>query len=141
VRVEPLYEHFYSAKARYLLPRWYGRDGEWERFADDSTQTIGGKEGSALYSHIVWEMSRHHRINDFFEHNRVSWPRIRQGYLDREALYGETIRHLNELCILAAGARDKSTMRAVLPRIGERWDEDVWKQKKYFDEFRQWAGR
>jgi hypothetical protein len=125
VRVDPQYEHFYSAKARYLLPRWYGQEGEWERFADQSARTIGGKEGSALYAHIAWEMSRHFRVSDFFEQNGVSWSRIRQGYVDREALYGETVRHLNELCLLAGGARDKSTVRAVLPRIGDRWDADV----------------
>lgn len=50
IRVEPLYDHFYSEKARYLLPRWYGEDGEWERFADESAMKIGGKEGSALYA-------------------------------------------------------------------------------------------
>ena len=140
VRVEPRYDDFYSAKARYLLPRWSGEDGEWERFADESAMKIGGKEGSALYAHIAWEMSRYFWVNDFFKQNLVSWPRIHQGYLDREALYGETVRHMNELCLLAGGARDKSTMRAVLPRVAGRWDEDVWKEKKYFDGFREWAG-
>jgi hypothetical protein len=76
-----------------------------------------------------------------FSRNQVSWPRIRQGYLDREALYGQTIRHLNELCLLAGGAADRSTMRQLLPRIDGRWDEDVWKEKKYFDNFERWAGQ
>jgi hypothetical protein len=141
VRNEPLYYHFYSARARYLLPRWYGEEGDWERFADASATKIGGKEGSILYAHIAWEMSRHFRINDFFSKNQVSWPRIRQGYLDREALYGQTVRHLNELCLLAGGAADRSTMRQLLPRIDGRWDEDVWKEKKYFDNFERWAGQ
>ena len=42
--------------------------------------------------------------------------------------------------LLAGGAGDKATMRALLQRVAGRWDEDVWKEKKYFDGFLGWAG-
>jgi len=123
------------------LPRWHGEDGDWERFADASATRIGGKQGSIVYAHIFWEMSRLFRVNEFFAENHVSWPRIRQGYQDREALYGSTVRHLNELCLLAGGAADRRTIRQLFPRIAGRWDEDVWQEKNSFDDFERWAGQ
>src|SRR5436190_14907624 len=49
VALEPRYLHLYSAYARYLLPRWYGEQGDWERLADESAKTLGGREGSVVY--------------------------------------------------------------------------------------------
>ena len=34
VVIEPNYLHVYSAMARYLMPRWQGEEGDWERFAE-----------------------------------------------------------------------------------------------------------
>src|SRR5439155_25916433 len=39
--IEPDYYSFYYNKAVYLLPRWHGRKGEWEAFAEQVRQQHG----------------------------------------------------------------------------------------------------
>jgi hypothetical protein len=137
---EPKYLHVYSAVARYLLPRWHGNEGDWETFAEDSSKRLGGREGSVVYGHIAWQISKLYRGADFYKQNRVSWVRIKQGFIDRETLYGFSVRNLNAFCELAGAAADRETTRALLARIGDEWDVDVWKERKYFDGYRTWAG-
>lgn len=141
VALEPLYLHVYSAMARYLTPRWHGERGDWERFADASATRIGGQEGSVIYGHIAWQISKLQRGNEFFNENNVSWGRIRQGFRDREALYGSSARTLNAFCKLAGAAADRQTTRELLARIGDQWDPEVWQERKYFDGYREWAVR
>jgi hypothetical protein len=141
VTLEPRYLHVYSAMARYLTPRWHGEEGDWEALAERSAERVGGRDGSVVYSHVAWQISKLHRGHEFFEQNRVSWPRIKQGFIDREALYGASQRTLNAFCMLAGAARDRETTRELLARIGDEWDPGVWKERKYFDEYRKWTGQ
>jgi hypothetical protein len=138
---EKLYPHLYSAAARYLTPRWYGDEGEWERFADGVANRIGGVEGSAIYAHIASEMGGLYGAREFFAQTAVSWPRIKQAFIDRDTKYGQTPRSLNTLCLLAGGARDKKTTREMFALIGDDWDPAVWLERRYFDSYRAWAFR
>ena len=139
VTLEPRYLHAYSAMARYLTPRWQGGEGDWEDFAERSAERLGGRDGSIVYSHIAWQISKLHQGHEFFEQNRVSWPRIKQGFIDREALYGASLRNLNAFCMLAGAAADRQTTRELLARIGDEWDPGVWRERRYFDGYRKWA--
>ena len=100
---------------------------------------IGGREGSVIYGHIAWQMSGIYGAKAFFVQNNVSWPRIKQSFVDREALYGTNVQTMNAFCLLAAGGGDKATARALFARIGEMWDSDVWKEHRYFESYRTWA--
>jgi hypothetical protein len=140
VALQPTYLHVYSAMARYLMPRWQGEEGDWETFAERSADRLGGREGSVVYGHVAWQISKLYRGADFYKQNRVSWDRVKQGFIDREALYGFSLRNLNAFCQLAGAAADRETTRALFARIGDAWDADVWKERKYFDGYRKWAG-
>ena len=136
---EPKYLAIYTRKANYLLPRWHGKPGDWEKFAEEAAQRVGGKDGSVVYAHIAWRMSESHESNSFFKESRASWERIRQGFIDREELYGTSIRDLNAFCLLAGTARDGETARTLFNRIGDKWDPEIWGTRKYFDEFKAWV--
>jgi hypothetical protein len=140
-KLEPRYLPAYVAMAVYLMPRWRGEEGAWERFADESADGLGGREGSVVYGEIAWKISKMYRGHDFYVENRVSWPRIRQGFIDREALYGTNLRVLNAFCKLAGSAGDRATTRALLERIGDHWDPYTWRTQKAFDNYRTWAFR
>ena len=139
-KLEPRYLPTYDAMAMSLMPRWQGNEGAWERFADESADQLGGREGSVVYGDIAWRISRMYRGHDFYVENRVSWPRLRQGFIDREALYGTNLRVLNAFCKLAGSAGDRATTRALLERIGDHWDPETWTRKS-FDNYRTWAFR
>lgn len=137
--VEPRYLPVYSAMAKYLMPRWFGKEGEWERFAESSAQRLGDREGAVVYSSIAWQLSTMYSGHVFFEENRVSWPLVKQGFVAREALYGASLRNLNAFCELAGSAGDRETTRQLLLRIGDQWDPETWKERKYFDGYWKWA--
>jgi hypothetical protein len=139
ISLEPLYHQVYERHAYYLLPRWHGAAGEWEKFAETASSKMGGIEGSILYSDICWHMSRYYRGQEFFLQNHVNWLRIKKGFTDRQKQYGASIRYLNAFCLLASSAGDKTTARALLTRIGDRWERDFWIEQKYFDAAKKWA--
>ena len=141
VALEPLYTPLYTRMATYLLPRWYGEEGDWERFAGEATTRVGGRQGSALYSYIAAHISELFRGDAFFKENNVSWPRIRQAFIDREALYGVSIDSLNRYALMAGNANDRRTSRPLFVRIGEAWDSEVWEERTRFDKYRLWAMR
>jgi hypothetical protein len=137
--VEPLYWSAYEGHAHYLLPRWYGQPNEWERFATEASNKIGGAEGDILYSEICWRMSRYYPADQFFKDNNVNYRRIKKSLNLRGLKYGNSVHYLNAYCILAGGIGDKTTTKALMNRIGHQWDPDLWKDKKYFDGYKKWA--
>ena len=138
---EPLYQHVYSAMAQYLLPRWHGEPGDWERFALETADRIGGTEGSAVYNHIALTISNRsfHGNTEFFEENDVNWRKLQWSFADREKHYGAGIRPLNAMLRLAGGVSDKPAAKAFLKRIGDSWDQSVWGKRQNFDRFKQWV--
>ncbi len=57
IAFEPTCHYFYSEKAQYLLPRWHGEVGEWERFAEETSQQLGGELGSIIYFVIATDLA------------------------------------------------------------------------------------
>jgi hypothetical protein len=139
VALEPLYLPIYSERARYLMPRWYGHDGDWERFAEATAARVGGRDGSVIYGQIAWSMSQMYVGSEFFIQNNVGWPRLKQAFIDREALYGPSVPTLNAFCLLAGSIGDKKTARDLFARLGDAWDPEVWRQRRTFDSYRTWA--
>jgi hypothetical protein len=137
--LEPLYWAAYEAHAVYLLPRWYGKPGDWERFAAEASNKVGGNEGDILYSEICWRMSRYYQADDFFKENNVNYKRIKKSLNLRGLKYGNSVRYMNAYCLLAGGIGDKTTTKALMNRIGDQWEPDFWEDKKYFDGYKKWA--
>ena len=141
VALEPLYQHSYSMMALYLLPRWYGDEGEWEIFADEATGRVGGQPGSAIYHHIIVRMSQMHEWDEMFGDNDVTWARIQSSFAAREQLYGEGREAVNAMCWLAGAAGDTEAARALMKRIDGDWDQNVWRTRQRFDDYQKWLKR
>lgn len=137
--LEPLYWSAYEGHAVYLLPRWHGHPGDWEHFAEAASNKIGGAEGDILYSEIAWRISRYYDADQFFKENNVNYIRIKKSLNLRGLKYGTSVRYLNAYCLLAGGIGDKTTTKALMNRIGDQWEPDFWKEKKYFDGYKKWA--
>ena len=138
VQFEPTYYYLYQTKATYLLPRWFGEEGEWERFVDKSTLKVGGHEGDIIFFAVYSQMLSLHDIT-FMNTHRQAWPRLLGGFRSIEKLYGEAPHRLNEACFFAFGAGDHRTALELFNRIGEDYDQPVWRSKRNFEMFRQAA--
>jgi hypothetical protein len=139
IAFEPAYHYFYLAHTMYLLPKWYGEDGEAEHFADAASTRMGGKEGRALYYSIAAGVGCHCSNETFL--TKLSWPRIQEGYAALVELYGTSARQMNRFAYMAIKMNDADSAQRMFARIGEGWDKETWRTRKYFDDCKAWASR
>ncbi|MFA5780494.1 MAG: hypothetical protein WC947_10210 [Elusimicrobiota bacterium] len=139
IKFELEYWDYYTAKAHYLLPRWHGRPGEWEQFAEEISDRVGGKKGSIIYGYICQTIGKFYKQEKCLTETDVSWEKLKQGFYDREELYGTSIRNLNVFCKYAWHADDRKTAKELFKRIGDNYDKQVWKSKVNLDRAKEWV--
>lgn len=139
VGAEPRFEGFYVGKASFLMTRWFGEPGEWEAFAQQSADRLGGDEGDVLYYFILQDQVKYYSDEAFFADRSLSWPRMKRGFAASERLYGACPYNLNEFCHLAGRAKDLEEARALLDRIGTGWNQGYWGSKGAFEDYRDWV--
>jgi hypothetical protein len=133
------YKMYYYRRAMYLLPRWYGNDGEWESDLATSADRIGGEEGDELYAQVVWCVHETASSKNIFEENQLSWPRVSRGFDDIEKRFPDSLAAISEHARLAVLARDRSTARKCFDLIGGKLDLTIWKSESRFVHFAHWA--
>lgn len=124
--IEPDYYSFYYNKAVYLLPRWHGRKGEWEAFAEQVRQQHGaGGAGDAFYARIAWALRDYYYPN-LFRDSDISWDKVASGYEYLIRQYPDS-RYLKSLYAnLAWKADDRARLRKALPAIESDPDMTIW---------------
>lgn len=79
IKFEPDFVHFYTSRATYLLPRWYGSENEWHSDLINAADKIGGENGDLLYAQVLWHM--HQRYNQItIEDDPQSRARSDKGF-------------------------------------------------------------
>ncbi|MBI4748646.1 MAG: DUF4034 domain-containing protein [Acidobacteria bacterium] len=136
---EPKFFGYYTAKAYYLLPRWYGEEGDWEAFAEETRLKIGGKEGASLYYRIAMSQLDYYKPEDYFNETNISWLLMRDGYLATEELYGRNIDALHTTAKFAFWAQDRESLKVLLEKIGNDVEPECWPSMKAFQEFKDWG--
>jgi hypothetical protein len=124
-RAEPDYYGFYFQKAHYLLPRWHGKKGEWEQFAEQERQKHGaGGAGDALYARIAWSMRDYYE--NLFRDANISWEVTASGfeYLIRQYPGSRYLKSLYANLCWKTG--DRARLRKALPEIKSDPDMTVW---------------
>lgn len=134
VKFEPDYYYYYRVKASYLMPRWYGNPGDWERFAEESAQQVGGDRGRIIFFLIYSNMLTLEGPTVLNETREV-WPQLLAGFRALEKQFGPSEEHLNEACLMAGAAGDKGVAVELLKRIGNKPDLSVWKSMDNFESF------
>jgi hypothetical protein len=126
---EPSYYYFATSESNYLLPKWYGKPGDTERYAAAVADRIGGDEGDAVYFQIAATVNCCSRT----QAPVLSWPRVQRGFAAIESLYRSTNHERNIMAYLAFHGGDTATAQQLFARIGNDWSEPVWKSKAAFD--------
>jgi hypothetical protein len=136
IAFEPAYDAYYRNYAHFLLPKWYGRDGDSERFALESADRLGGADGDILYFQIAKELGCACNNPQF---SRMSWPRVQKGFGELEKRYGVSLITLNSYALMASNSSDFVAADPVFKRIGDNWDKDTWRTEGYFKQSRDTA--
>jgi len=134
IRLEPHFYYLHQTKATYLLPRWRGSAGEMERFADEAALKIGGDEGDVVFFAIYSSMVSLAGDAFMYSHEQAV-PRLIAGFRAIEKLYGASSQRLNEAALFASYGNDVSFTTEVFARIGNEFDESVWRSQQNFEFF------
>jgi hypothetical protein len=137
IAYEPEFYYNYQEVARGLMPKWRGKEGDVEKFAEDSATKVGGKPGDILYWQITQSMIGDRDLGNIVQH--LSWSRAMVGYQALVAQYGVTSIGQNQLAQMAARFGDYMVTDETMTQIGDHWDPGTWGTKEYFDKVKTWA--
>ena len=136
VSFEPQFWGYDVARAYSLLPRWYGRPGDWEAYAEQAAARQDGL-GAEIYARIVMDMRGCYE--NVFRETKASWPKTRDGIEIMLKKYPTSLDVVNQAAMLATMAQDRATAKAMFDRLGETYLPNVWRKPERFAHFRNWA--
>jgi hypothetical protein len=139
VQAEPDYKFYYQTRAVFLLPRWYGEEGEWEKDLEQSADRIGGEEGDLVYAQVVWSTHHYGEYIDVFEKNTISWERVDRGFAVILKRFPDSLAAKNERAHLAGLAGDKEKARKYFAQTEGKVDLTEWHAKGEFIDGANWA--
>lgn len=136
---EPQYHSFYATTASYLSSRWHGDGNDWLDFIEKADAISGNPGDRELYARLApgfWDAEWTN-----FSDQRVSWNKLKQGYLDMEKRFPNSPYNLNNFALYACMAGDLEVARDLLQKIGnapylKSWEEPF----KQYDECRKITG-
>ena len=141
VAIDSDYHLLYTQRAEDLLPRWGGKKGELEKFADRAVELTQGKEGQSLYLRIAALAACYHYSDgseEFWKHN-FSYHRLTQAYHDLIQRYPNTNYYVNNFGLIASIYGDKKTARTIFDKIGRNVDYSAWGGSDNYNKFLEWA--
>jgi hypothetical protein len=137
VAFEPQYYYVYQQHALTLTAKWRGKEGDAEKFAEESANQAGGKPGNILYWQIAQAVLNNRETAGLPQH--FAWSRALIGYQAMTEQYGASPLRLNQNALMAARFGDYMTADDLLLQIGDRWDQETWGAREYFDKVKAWA--
>ena len=137
----PDYSSYYTMRANYLLPRWYGEEGEWEKDLAKSADRIGGESGDVLYARVVWDMNRQFssEVSTIFKENKSSWERVDKGFGIILKQFPHSLSAKTERAGLAAMNGEREKARVYFLDTNGDVDLGDWQGKEDFEKFLNWA--
>jgi hypothetical protein len=131
----PSYTMYYRRRAYFLLPRWNGKEGEWEEDLRKSADKLGGDAGDLLYARVVWEMHGGRYFGNIFSETQISWPRVNNGFAIMIKSFPDSFSAKSERAYLAALAKDRENFKTYLDELEMKVDPSVWHTKENFNKF------
>jgi len=134
-KLSPGYYDLYFERVQDLLPRWGGREGEWQAFAENQA----AQHGQELYARIVWSQSWIAKGKRMFTEEHVPWPKLKAGFEAMIKNHPESWWNLNNYCQYACWANDKETARQLFEKLDGHWHAAVWNTSINFNRSKLWA--
>jgi hypothetical protein len=138
ISFQPGYYYFYQNHAEFLLPKWYGAEGETQAFINEATANVPEPDGSMLYFELTNSVACQ-CDPDRDTMKDISWSKVKQGYANIEQLYGTVNIKNNRYAYMAYMSGDKAAAQQAFALIGDNPDHNVWHDQNAFDTARGWA--
>jgi len=126
---EPRFWGYDVERAFSLLPRWYGKPGEWEAYAEQTAARPDGL-GVELYARIVIFLKSYH--DNILQESKASWPKTLEGLARMRSAYPESLTILHDTAHLASLAGDWKLAKDTFDQIGDRYVDECWSSADEF---------
>ncbi len=136
VAIEPTFWGIDTQRAYSLLPRWYGKPGDWVKYADSVAKREGGL-GEEGYARVVIHMADFYA--DVFRDAKASWSVTKAGLATLRKKYPKSLEILSQTARLACMGRDRMIAKEAFEDLGDTYLEGVWGKPERFVHFRTWA--
>jgi len=133
---EPKFWAYDIARARSLLPRWYGEPGDWEAYAEQAAGRPDGL-GAEIYARIVMDL--HGYYDNVFRETKASWLKVRQGLSEMRQKYPRSFDLLNQTALLSTLGGDRELAKETFGKLGDSYLPSVWGKPERFVRSRKWA--
>jgi hypothetical protein len=137
IEFDPEFYYYHLELALSLTPKWRGKEGDAEKFAQESANRVGGKAGDILYWQIAQSILGNRELGT--APPQFTWSRALLGYQNLVEQYKGTLLLQNQLAQMAARFGDYMVADETIMQIGERWDQGTWGTREYFDKVKTWA--
>jgi hypothetical protein len=137
----PDYVFYYEARAQYLLPRWNGKEGEWEKDLAESANRVGGEAGDVLYTRVIWDMEQSSSSDavSVLKADKTRWQRVENGFA---IILKETPNSLSakmERAKIAALVGEKTKARSYFLQTKGEVDLKFWDDRDELNKFLDWT--
>jgi hypothetical protein len=140
IQAYPDYTPIYLQRCIFLLPRWYGNDGEWVTDLAQSADKVGGERGDILYAQVAWAARKYSSKKNIFEENtNLSWERIDRGCSALEKKYPDSLEAIHMHAYMAGLAGDGKMAKQCLMKTEGKVTLWAWESKGEFIDFANWA--
>lgn len=128
VNAEPTYGTYYTNAYRWMLPRWYGEKGDYERWLTSKADAAPEAERDLQYARLVWLAKNVGARKELvFAPGRLDWERTKRGFTELIAADPSNFYVYVAYLQLALSADDRETAKAMFDVIGGRYDPNWWK--------------
>lgn len=113
ITVAPDYFDCHYNMAYYLMERWHGDEGDWQRYANSLPERLGGDTGLMVYARLSENLYQYYQ-KDFFAEDRedkISWKRMKAGFEALMKHFPDSSQILNSYACFAWRAGDLETAR------------------------------
>jgi hypothetical protein len=132
IQAWPDYAAFYFIRANFLLPRWYGTEGELEKDLEASADKIGGEAGDTVYAQVIWDLNVSVFSTNLFQEYNLSWNRANNGLETIESHYPDSLAVKNEAAHLAVLAHDPPAAKKYFDQTKGEIDPSAWSSTNEF---------
>lgn len=137
VHHEPTWFEYYTHRAIFLLPRWYGEEGELQAYMDG----LGSRPGKTDNAMVYFMVNEYVGANSFNEKflTATNYPLLKQGFIDLRKTYGVTPRYMNWAAYKAILANDRTFAREIFAALKDDADLQIWGTQQAFDGAKMFA--
>ncbi|TWU10401.1 WD40 repeat domain-containing protein [Allorhodopirellula heiligendammensis] len=136
--IDPWFVTTTSAMSFYLLPRWYGEEGDLLQFAKDWSDATHAEIGDAVYAIVAMSAFDAKEETEFSE-TGFDWQRVKSGLLRWLDEVPDSPYRLGQIAYYAHIAHDRPVARDMIERLEGRWDTSIWRQEIDFQRTVRWA--